>query len=179
MWNGASMERSRSPLKAVCDAGPIIHLDEIEVLYLIEDFQEILLCPTVINEVQTKRSNLFAKINPPFVVLPHAFATDQTLIAMCRALSLDTGESEALALMERDPAAIFLTDDSAARMVAERMGYKVHGTIGILLRSIRRNQLNPKEVLGLLDRLPLKCSLFVKLSLLDEIKLRVKDESHS
>ncbi len=43
MWNGASMERSRSPLKAVCDAGPIIHLDEIGVLYLIEDFQEILL----------------------------------------------------------------------------------------------------------------------------------------
>ena len=42
MWNGAFMERSRSSLKAVCDAGPIIHLDEIGVLYLIEDFQEIL-----------------------------------------------------------------------------------------------------------------------------------------
>ena len=67
MWNGASMERSRSPLKAVCDAGPIIHLDEIGVLYLIEDFQEILLCPAVIDEVQTKRPNLFAKISPPFV----------------------------------------------------------------------------------------------------------------
>ncbi len=178
MWNGASMERSRSPLKAVCDAGPIIHLDEIGVLYLIEDFQEILLCPAVISEVQTKRPNLFAKISPPFVLLPRAFPTDQTLIAMCRALLLDTGESEALALMESNPAAIFLTDDSAARMVAERMGYKVHGTIGILLRSIRRNQLNPKEVLGLLDSLPQKCSLFIKPSLLDEIKLRVKDEFH-
>jgi hypothetical protein len=32
------MERSRSPLKAVCDAGPIIHLNEGGVLYLIEDF---------------------------------------------------------------------------------------------------------------------------------------------
>ncbi len=178
MWNGAFMERSRSSLKAVCDAGPIIHLDELGVLYLIEDFQEILLCPAVIKEVQTKRPTLFEKINPPFVVLPHAFPTDQTLIAMCRALSLDTGEHEALALMERDPAAIFLTDDSAARMVAERMGYKVHGTIGILLRSIRRNQLNPKEVLGLLDSLPQRCSLFIKPSLLDEIKLRVKDEFH-
>ena len=97
---------------------------------------------------------------------------------MCRALSLDTGECEALALMERGPTAIFLTDDSAARMVAERMGYKVHGTIGILLRSIRRKQLAPKEVLGLLDSLPQRCSLFIKPSLLDEIKLRVKDEFH-
>ena len=172
------MERSRSPLKAVCDAGPVIHLDEIGVLYLIEDFQEILLCPAVINEVQKKRPKLFVKISPPFILLPHAFPTNQTLIAMCRALSLDTGESEALALMERDPAAMFLTDDSAARMVAERMGYKVHGTIGILLRSIRRSQLNPKEVLSLLDSLPKKCSLFIKPSLLDEIKLRVKDEFH-
>jgi predicted nucleic acid-binding protein len=172
------MERSKSPLKAVCDAGPIIHLDEIGVLYLIEDFQEILLCPAVINEVQRRRPKLFVKITPPFVISPHAFPTDQTLIAMCRALSLDTGEFEALALMEKDPAAIFLTDDSAARMVAERMGYKVHGTIGILLRSIRRSQLNPKEVLGLLDGLPKKCSLFIKPSLLDEIKLRVKDEFH-
>ncbi len=97
---------------------------------------------------------------------------------MCRAFSLGTGESEALALMERNPTAVFLTDDSAARLVAERMGYKVHGTIGILLRSIRRNQLKPKEVLSLLNSIPQKCSLFIKPSLLDEIKLRVKDEFH-
>ena len=178
MWSGASTEMTESPSKAVCDAGPIIHLDEIGALYLIEDFHEILIGPAVRNEVQRKRPNLFVKVSPPFVVLPPVFPTDQTLIAMCRAFSLDTGESEALALMERDPAAIFLTDDSAARLVAERMGYKVHGTVGILLRSIRRTQLTPREVLGLLDSIPQKCSLFIKPSLLDEIKLRVKDEFH-
>ena len=32
MWSGAFTEMSKSPLKAVCDAGPIIHLDEIGVL---------------------------------------------------------------------------------------------------------------------------------------------------
>jgi hypothetical protein len=61
-------------------------------------------------------------------------------------------------------------------MVGERMGYKVHGTAGILLRSIRRNQLKPVEVLDLLGLIPKKWSLFIKPSLLDEIKLRVKDE---
>jgi hypothetical protein len=34
---------TESPSKAVCDAGPIIHLDEIGTLYLIEDFHEILI----------------------------------------------------------------------------------------------------------------------------------------
>ena len=80
--------------------------------------------------------------------------------------------------MEREPTALFLTDDSAARLVAERMGYRVHGTVGILLRSIRREQLKPKEVLGLLDSIPQKSSLFIKPSLLEEIKLKIKDEFH-
>jgi predicted nucleic acid-binding protein len=178
MWSGASTEMSEAPFKAVCDAGPIIHLEEIGALYLIEDFHEILLSPAVKDEVQKKLPNLFVSVGPPFVVLPHALPADQTLIAMCRAFSLGTGESEALALMEKDPTAVFLTDDSAARLVAERMGYKVHGTVGILLRSVRRNQLKPKEVLSLLNNIPQKCSLFIKPSLLDEIKLRVKDEFH-
>jgi hypothetical protein len=68
---------SKSPIKAVCYAGPIIHLDEIDVLYLLEDFHEILICPAVKDEVQKKRPNLFVSVSPPFVVLPHALPTDQ------------------------------------------------------------------------------------------------------
>jgi len=51
---------------------------------------------------------------------------------MCRVFSLDAGESEALALMEKNPNAIFLTDDASARLVAEQMGFRTHGTIGVL-----------------------------------------------
>ena len=43
-------------------------------------------------------------------------------------LQLDTGETEALSIMEEKPWAIFLTDDASARLVAEPMHYKVHGT---------------------------------------------------
>ncbi len=139
---------------------------------------EILIGPAVIQEVQRKRPNLFVKVSIPFVALPPVFPTDQMLIAMCRAFSLAAGECEALAVMQRNPAALFLTDDSAARLVAERIGYEVHGTIGVLLRSIRRTQLTPREVLGVLDSIPQKCSLFIRPSLLDEIKLQIKDEFH-
>lgn len=84
-------------MKVVCDAGPIIHLDEIDSLYLLEDFHAILIGPAVRNEVQKRRPTLFAKSDLPFVESPMAFPGNQTLITMCRIFSLDAGEVEALA----------------------------------------------------------------------------------
>lgn len=89
---------------------------------------------------------------------------------------MDAGEREALAIMERNPQALFLTDDASARIVAEQLGYKTHGTIGILVRSIRREQVDVDEVLRILKEIPSKTTLFIKHSLLDEIILKIKEE---
>lgn len=78
--------------------------------------------------------------------------------------------------MESHPEAIFLTDDASARMVAEHMGFKVHGTIGVVLRSIRRGQRSPEEVLSVLSSIPSRSTLFIKSALLKEITLRVRKE---
>ena len=78
--------------------------------------------------------------------------------------------------MEQRPQALFLTDDAAARLVAIQMGFKVHGTIGILIRSIRRGRKSPKEVLDILKEMPLKTTLYIRLSLLQEIQLKIKNE---
>ncbi|HDL63814.1 MAG TPA: DUF3368 domain-containing protein [Proteobacteria bacterium] len=77
--------------------------------------------------------------------------------------------------MEKNPEALFLTDDCAARLVAGKMGYNVHGTIGILLRAIRRELLKPSEVLNLLSELPQRGSLYIRTSLLNEIIERLKN----
>ena len=45
------MERIKSSTKVVCDAGPLIHLDEIGSFHLLNDFQTILLPESVYNEV--------------------------------------------------------------------------------------------------------------------------------
>ena len=71
---------------------------------------------------------------------------------------------------------IHLTDDAAARLVAEQMKFKVHGTIGILLRSIRRGQKKPEEVLQILMDIPKTSTLYIKQSLLDEVLQKVKQE---
>jgi predicted nuclease of predicted toxin-antitoxin system len=42
MWSGASTGMIKSPLKIVCDSGPIIHLEELNCLHLLADFEEIL-----------------------------------------------------------------------------------------------------------------------------------------
>ena len=95
---------------------------------------------------------------------------------MSRIFSLDAGETEALAIIEKNPDAMFLTDDASARLVAEQIGFKVHGTIGIIVRSIRRAQMNPEQVLRILREIPFKSSLYIKPSLLEEVILKIKNE---
>ena len=118
-------------------------------------------------------------LNTPGVVFDYRSASlpvNYELRILCQVFALHFGEIEALALMERHPTAIFLTDDSAARLVAHRMGYKVHGTIGVLLRAIRRQQLAPQDVLHILQRIPDQSSLHLKPALLAEILLQLKTE---
>src|SRR4030042_3518346 len=166
----------KSPFKIVCDSGPIIHLDELNCLRLLEDFQEILLPDTVYEETNRHPPSRLNDLNLPFVFSAGIVPKNSTLITLCRIFSLDAGETEALALMEKNPQAIFLTDDASARMVAEQMGFKVHGTIGILVRSIRRNQMEPGEVLRILRGVPSQSTLYIKPSLLDEVILKIKKE---
>jgi predicted nucleic acid-binding protein len=82
---------------------------------------------------------------------------------------LDLGEQAALSLMISHPDAILLTDAAAARLAAEVLGYRVHGSIGILLRAIRRQQRTSQEVLSILQELPARSSLHIRQSLLDDI----------
>lgn len=93
---------------------------------------------------------------------------------MVQTLALDLGEQAALSLMQQHPDAIFLTDDAAARVAASTLGLQVHGTIGILLRAIRRNQKRPEEIVVLLEELHQRTTLYIRLSLLQEIIARVR-----
>lgn len=176
MWNGASTGMIKSTLKIVCDSGPLIHLDELNCLYLLEDFQEVLIPDTVRKEIKRYRPLSLDKSNVPFIFFPGNIPNNTRLLTLCRFFSLDVGETEALALMENSPQAIFLTDDASARMVAEQMAFRVHGTIGILVRSIRRGQMGAEEVLGILSKVPSKSTLYIKPSLLDEVRQRIKGE---
>ena len=74
------------------------------------------------------------------------------------------------------PGAILLTDDAAARLAARGLDIRVHGTIGILLRSLRRGQLSRNAVAVLLRELPRRSTLHIKADLLNEF-IRVVEKS--
>ncbi len=168
------MEKTKTTI-AICDAGPLIHLDELGCLHLLTDFR-VWVPEAVWKEVQYHRPNALDRAGASYERLTALESITPALLALSSTLALDAGEIEALALMTKAPGALFLTDDAAARLAAEQFGYRVHGSIGILLRAIRRNQLTPREVLALLEAIPQRSSLFINPSLLREIIARVQQE---
>jgi len=160
----------------VCDAGPIIHLDELNCLDLLSDFQEIIIPLEVEKEINKHRSSALKSEDLVWKRTAGEIAINNRLMTLCKVFSLDLGETQALAIMAKNPQALFLTDDAAARLVAEQMRFKVHGTIGIVVRSLRRRQRRPEEVIQILSEIPAKSTLYIRRALLIDIVDKIKNE---
>lgn len=177
MWSGVYPVMTNSTPVVVCDAGPLIHLDELGCLNLLNDFSQVLIPEQVWQEVERLRPK--ALNQPSFVAQRIAvdLSEEAAFQALVQTLALNLGEQAALSLMRAYPEAIFLTDDASARLAAVTLGYRVHGSIGILLRAIRRQQLTRDEVLKILQNLPVQSTLYIKASLLQEIITKLKNTS--
>ena len=93
---------------------------------------------------------------------------------MAQALTLHTGEREALRVALEHRSCLLLSDDSAARLAAAQLGITSHGSIGVLLRAIRRGQRTKEQILTVLRLLPGQTTLHLKRSLLEEVILEVE-----
>jgi predicted nucleic acid-binding protein len=114
-WDGLSQ------LEVVCDAGPLIHLDEIGLLDLLSDFREIYVPFQVWAEVERHRPTaLRSPVRLRRVSVE--ISADSRLQTLARALSLATGEQAALSLLALQPGSILLTDAAAARVAAKALG---------------------------------------------------------
>ncbi|TLD39971.1 MAG: hypothetical protein JETT_3766 [Candidatus Jettenia ecosi] len=158
----------------ILDAGPIIHLEEIDSLYLLTDFERLIIPDAVWREVEYHSPSVFKYRDINFEKANVVF--DEDILSVCKLFCLDTGELEAITLCSQYPDSILLTDDASARLVAKTLGIRAHGTIGILLRAIRRKQFTPHETMRKLKEIPLKSTLFIRRSLLHEIIEEVKRE---
>lgn len=160
----------------ICDAGPLIHLDELSYLSLLDDFASILIPDQVCQEVTRHRAEALTQLSQRFQPVNVTISSEPTFQPLVQSLSLDIGEQAALSLLHQNPQAMFLTDDAAARLAATTIGYRVHGTIGVLIRAIRRHQLTKEQVISLLRQLPTQSTLHIRPSLLQEIITRLEDE---
>jgi len=154
---------------AICDAGPLIHLDELGSIDLLAGFEELLIPEQVCTEVVRHRPQALAGIQLPWVRRPVKISTAPVFQALITSFGLGVGEQAALTLMQAHSRAIFLSDDAAARMVAKSLRLRSQGTIGILLRAIRRGQRTRYEVLALLRDIPARSTLHIRAGLLQSV----------
>jgi predicted nucleic acid-binding protein len=145
------MATTESPV--VCDAGPIIYLDEIGCLDLSSDFTPLIVPAEVWEDVSYHRQQLGVS-GLPLAAIVTAPAPSPRLITLSQTLVLGAGERAALALGEARSARLFLCDDAGARLAAETLSLTARGTLGILTRSIRRGSRSRDRVLALLRDLP-------------------------
>jgi predicted nucleic acid-binding protein len=152
----------------ITDSGPLIHLDELDCLDLLKDFKQIMVPDAVWREVQVHRpaSLQSAQLNLLRSIVPNPSPPVDALTPL---YGLHSGEREALILCLAYPLSTLLTDDTAARLAAKTLNIPAHGTIGILVRAIRRHRRTKTEILELLSSIPLLTTLHVRPAFLAEV----------
>ena len=133
----------------VSDATPLISLMKIGHLDLLQYyFGEVQIPPAVYNELITNtnyqdEANLIKDC--PFIhIVKLSNYLEVNLIRKTE--GLDLGESEAIVLSNEIKAELLLMDELKGRQVAEQMGIRIMGTIGLLLASYEKRYLSPEEI---------------------------------
>ncbi|MBM4350123.1 MAG: DUF3368 domain-containing protein [Deltaproteobacteria bacterium] len=120
------------PEPTVIDTSSLIALEKINLLQILcKIYKEVVIPESVIKE--------FGNLSLPCLSIRKV--ESNLLKLLITDLNLGKGEAEAIALASQKGLKVII-DDSKARKVAENMGLKLTGTIGVLLRA---------ERLGLID----------------------------
>ena len=137
---------------AVSDAGPLIHLAEIDSLELLSTFDTLLVPETVYEEVDAG--------GVPDGVADLSYELVEADESKVGAEELDAGERAAIAVAE-ERGIVLLTDDLAARQAASDAGVEVHGSIGVIALGYALGLLDREEAASLMRALQRETSLFV------------------
>lgn len=129
--------------KVISNSSPIIHLAKIGKLdFLKEYFQTIIIPEAVYREciIEGKERDE-VKLIKQATWIKVVKVEEQTLVKLLR-VSLDEGESEVIALSMETGADLILLDDSEAREIARLYGFKITGTLGIVLKVKKDGKIN-------------------------------------
>jgi len=162
---------------AVLDAGPLIHLDQLGRLNLLEDFKELLVPKAVLDEALRHRPGIKLTALSNVEIITESPPLPADLLKLADELALHAGERAALAVIKARGGQFLLSDDAAARSVALAVGFQTHGTIGLILRSNRRGQISKSEMLELLRELPVKTTLHLQKKFLAGIIAKAETEA--
>ena len=141
----------------VSDTSPIRALEHLDLLRLIGDFYgQVLVPPAVAEELRHPRSGLKSI---DIALLPIVSVVTPKTVEEPLHLELDQGELEAIALALEIHADYLLIDEAAGREVASRLGLKVVGTLGVLIRAKEAGEI--RAIKPLLESLEQELRFFI------------------
>ena len=139
-------------LASVSDAGPLIHLAEIDSLELLSMFDTLLVPETVYEEVEVG--------GVPDGLSDLSYKLVEADERQVEAEELDAGERAAITVAKERGVSL-LTDDLAAREAASDANVEVHGSIGVIALGYGRGLLDRDEAASRMRVLQQETSLFV------------------
>ena len=157
--------------KAVSDTGPIIHLNEINLINSFDIFSELIIPEEVERELKSNKIPIFKKIK----ILKLSPDLKDKIKILTNQENLDLGEAFAIVLAMQEKADYFLTDDLNARNIAIKYNLQVHGTVGIILRAFREKIIDKKTAIEKVNELHAKSSLFITKDLVDSILIAIEE----
>ena len=157
--------------KAVFDAGPLIHLNEIKALRILG----IVRLKIVTVEVKGEIKGI--QIPSARVVYLDGKGKEISNI-LIEQFQLDLGEATSIAFCKMENIRNFFTDDLEARDVAKEQGLEAHGTLALVFRAYREGLLTGKQALILIDLLYNESSLYLTKDLVEYAKIEIMGYSH-
>ena len=145
-------------LAAVSDAGPLIHLAEIDSLELLATFDTLLVPETVYNEIDAG--------GVPDGLADLSYELVEADESRVGTEELDAGERAAVTVADKR-GVILLTDDLAARETASDAGVEVRGSIGVIALGHGSGLLDRDEAASRMRALQRETSLFVTESVVE------------
>lgn len=160
---------------AVLDAGPLIHLDEIGSLHLLAGYREVLLPAIVEREARRHRPAINLDAIPCLVRVADEERVPEAMFVLATQFGLHVGELAAITVLRAHHGDCLLSDDAAARAMAEAIGLQVRGTIGLILRGWQRGQISKADARTLLGELPHRSTLHLRAGLLAQVLRQLVD----
>ena len=140
----------------ITDTSCFIILDKINALYLLPSlFNKVITTPEIANE--------YGKTLPDWVIIQQV--QNHNLQNQIKEL-VDPGEASAIALATEVECDYLLTDDRAARKLAEQRGIAVKGSVGVLLYAKQQNLI--PSIRPYLDRIQ-KTNFRISQALIDKL----------
>jgi predicted nucleic acid-binding protein len=156
-------------ISVVADAGPLLHLAEIDCLFLLNQFEQLHIPEAVEREIQRQGLIFWPDISGRPNLQRHTLSQTDVLffIKTNHLEELHVGERECLYLCQHIGILVLLTDDLAVRDAAKGLHLTPVGSLGVVVRAYRMGQISLSEAEHDLTKLYDVSSLFVTKAIVD------------